>query len=602
MKKNVFKRALALLCATTAIGSTLGLAACGGGGTSGAGGTSGDSSSLGNVGGGVYGTNLGMNTDQTLEVLCWDAGYRTQWCSDLLKAFMQEEWVQEKYPNLVIDFTADGNGTTITTKIDAGERANTVDLFFTGGIGKYIGKDTSGYEWFSDLTDNVYTKTVPGEGELTVKEKMLDSYVESMRYYEKGQDSNMADEVPFKSYTFPWASGMDSILYNADHLAKLKMEVPLTTDQFIDTCKTISKGKSLSYNNKADGDYAILRDASGAYWAYVYPVWWAQYEGLAEYRNFFNGVSNGRISAEVFRQKGKLYSLEVFEQILKYENGYVYKKNAGLDFMQAQTRFLKGDGVFYANGDWFAKEMEDRATEIREEYDGLEYEIRMMPVPIVSKIIEKTPSIKNDEMLRSVIRCIDAGYADVAAVRQDPSFVEGEKIATVTEEDYKYIKDARGLTHALGPNHQAGVPSYAKGKEVAYDFLRYMATDKAQEIYMKATGGASLPFEYDLEKENNALYKELFEGEGKKIFAIEKDRLNFMYNQTYEMVALPDPDSFPLVTQGGMAAIYSLGGHSVVAAFGNKGATTTAQQVWEDDISYYIDNGGFNKCRTNAGI
>ncbi len=599
MKKNMFKRALALLCTTTAIGSTLGMAACGGGSTGG-GGTS--SSDFSNIGGGTYGTNLGSDTEQTLEVLVWDAGYGTKWCSDLLKAFMQEAWVQSKYPNLVVDFTADGNGTTITTKIDAGERANTVDLFFTGGIDKYLGKDAAGYEWFADLTETVYNKTVPGEA-ITVKDKMLDSYVESMRFYEKGQDSNMADVVPFKSYVFPWASGMDSILYNADHLNALDMEVPLTTDQFIEACALISDGKAFDYNNKPDGDYAIMRSSTGAYWAYVYPVWWAQYEGIDEYRNFFNGVSNGRISADVFRQKGKLYALTAFEQILKYENGYVYKKNAGLDFMQAQTRFLKGEGVFSANGDWFSKEMEDRAKEIKEEYDGLEYEIRMMRVPIISNIIEKTPSIPNDETLRSVIRCIDAGYTDVAAVRQDPSFqTEYEKIKNVTEKDYQYIKDARGMTHALGPNHQAGVPSYAKGKEVAYDFLSYMATDKAQEIYMKATGGASLPFEYDLEKENNALYKELFEGENKKLYAVEKDRLSYLYNQCYKTTVLPDPDSFPLVKWGGMAAIYSLGGHSIVAFFGNKGAATTARQVWEDDIKYYIDNGGFDKCRTNAGI
>ncbi len=572
MKKYI-KKAIALTCATTAAISAFSFIGCG---------------------------KKIPDTDQTLEVLCWDAGYGTQWCSDLLDEFKKQQWVKDKYPNLQVFFTPDGNGNTITTKIDAGERSNTVDLFFTGGIDKYLGKNASGYEFFADLTEGVYNQDVPGEEGTTVKEKMLPTYVDSMRFYEKGQDSNTPG-VEFKSYVFPWASGMDSILYNEDHLYKLGMEVPLTTNQFIEACKTISKGNAFDYNNKENGNYAILRDASGAYWEYLYPTWWGQYEGIDEYRNFFNGVFDGEIDARVHTQKGKLYSLQTLEQILKYENGYVYKKNAGLDFMQAQTNFLKGEGVFYANGDWFAKEMASTAAEIKKAYN-IEYNIRMMKAPIVSEIIEKTKSIKDELTLRAVIRCIDAGYATVSAVLQDPSYEEMDLIKDVTENDYKIIKEARGIVHAIGPNHQAGVPSYAKAKQIAFDFLRYMATDEAQEIYLKATGGASLPFDYDLEKENNALYKELFEGEGKKIYQIEKDRLSFMYNQCYETEVLPDPDSFPLVKWGNMAAVYSTGGHSLVAYFGNDSGAGTAQALYDGDIAYYITNNNFSKCLDLAGL
>ena len=271
--------------------------------------------------------------------------------------------------------------------------------------------------------------------------------------------------------------------------------------------------------------------------------------------------------------------------------------------MQAQTNFLKGEGVFYANGDWFAKEMESTAKQVKEKY-GIEYNIRMMKAPVVSAIVNRT-SFKDaenaEEILRELIRCIDAGYATLATATQNPDN-NVELIASVTEADYAIILEARSIVHAIGPNHQAGVPSYAKGKEVAFDFLRYMATDKAQEIYLKETGGASLPFDYNLEEENAALYAELFEGEGKKIYQIEKDRLDYTYNQCYQTKVLPDPDSFPLVRNGNMAATYSLGGHSTVAFFSNAGASGTAQQVWEDDITYYITNGGFNTCLDRAGL
>ena len=292
MKNKLTKRAIALLCASTAFAGICGMSAC---------------------------TKKVSDTDQTLEVFCWDAGYGVAWCDALLNEFKNESWVKSKYPNLEIIYSHDGNSNTYTTKIDAGEKANTVDLFFTGGIDKYLGKDASGYEYFADLTETVYNQQVPGES-ITVKDKMLPTYVESMRFYAQDEDSN-DPSVAFKSYVFPWASGMNSILYNADHLAELEAEVPLTTNQFIALCQEISDGQTFEYNRKENGDDAILRDAGGAYWEYLYPTWWGQYEGASEYRNFFNGVVDGERSANVFKQKGKLHALEVMETVLDYENG-----------------------------------------------------------------------------------------------------------------------------------------------------------------------------------------------------------------------------------------------------------------------------------------
>ncbi len=572
--RKLCKKLLSVLCAALVMTSSLGLVACG----------------------------KGADGETTLEVNIWDAGYGYKWLEQTLDAFKEEDWVKSKYPNLEIICEADGSD-AYKTKIDAGERSNTVDLFFGSGLDSYFGKDVNGKEFFADLTETVFNKTVPGEN-ITVKDKMLPTYVDSIRYYEKGQDSNSPD-VPFKSYTFPWASGMDGILYNADHLESMDLEVPLTTDQFIEYCKKISDGKYFDYNNKEYGDYAILRDAGGAYWEYIYPTWWAQYEGVEAYRNFFNGVTkvgdDYRFGPEIFEQKGKLYALTAFEEILKWDNGYVYKKNAGLDFMQAQTNFLKGEGVFYANGDWFSREMETTAAAIKKEY-GIEYDIRMMRVPVISDIIERTPTITNDETLRSVIRCIDAGFATVQAAKSDPTNAEMNAILNVSEADYAIIVEARGMIHAIGPTHHAVVPSYAKGKEVAFDFLTYLATDKAQEIYLEYTGGASLPFDYDLQRKNPTLYSKIFEGEGKKIYQVEKDRLSFLYDQCYESNVLPDPRSFPLVKWGGMSAIYSLGGHSTVSYFANKGASGSAREVYENDIAYYKTGGQFNTCVDKAGL
>lgn len=562
-QRKMMKKAIALTCAVAAFGTTL--AGCN--------------------------AKKAADTEQTLEIFLWDAGYGTQFCKDLIESFKNQSWVKESYPNLQILFESDGNTSTYTTKIDAGEKANTVDLFLTANLANYTGKDNSGYERFSDLTEKVFNQKVPGE-DVTVYEKMLPTYLDSIRYYERGQDSNTPN-VAFKSYVYPWASGMDGILYNADHLKTLEMEMPLTTNQFIEACETISNSKALPYNLKEDGDYAILTDGSGNYWHELYPTWWGQYEGIDEYYNFFNGVSGNRgNSPEVFRQKGKLYSLQVLEKVLDWDNGYVYQKRTGLDFMQAQTNFIKGEGVFYSNGDWFAKEMEQTAKDLKQ-LQGIEYDIRMMPTPIVSEIIQKTPSIPDEQTLRAVIRAIDLKCEDIKQAKE-AQFEGYELVTNVTEEDYQTILEARGVIHAIGPRHQAAVPSYAKGKEIAFDFLKFMATDEAQEIYLKATGGASLPFEYDVKKKNPSLYEQLL--------PIEKNRLDMAYDSVYEVQVLPLPESFPLVKWGEMSPVYSLTGLSVMAFFAAKGSTGTAKQVYDNDIAYYIDGGNFEQCLINAGL
>ena len=548
-----------------------------------------------------------------LEIFCWKAGYGTQWCIDMYHAFENEDWVKEKYPDLEIVYSQNDSTGTYITQIDAGEGVNTMDLIFSGGVSSYTGMDGEGHEFFSELSEKVYNAEIPGEDGVTVMQKMFPTYVDSVRYYERGQDSNSKDEIPFKSYVFPWASGMDGILYNREHLETLGLEVPLTTTQFVETCEAIQNSKALAYLKKPEdqngGAYAILKDAGGAYWNYLYPIWWGQYEGINGYYNFFNGVigeteEDYQISAEVFKQQGKKHALQAMEDILLWDNGYFYKKSTGLDHEQAQQAFLLGDGVFYANGDWFAKEMEKQRNDAIQFGDKV-YDIRMMKTPIISQIIEKTPSITNDEELRVVIRAIDKGFATLSAAtdavgdfsQSDMALFERMENSSTGAKDYKKIVEARSIVHAIGPNHHAVVPSYALGKEIAYDFLLFMATDKAQEIYMNATGGASLPFDYDVETKNPDLWAS-FDN-------IEKDRLTYINKAKmgYETNVLPDPNSFPLVKYGGMSAVESMGGYSVIAYFSAEGQSKgAALTLFNDDIATYVDGGKFDTCRNKAGL
>ena len=156
--------------------------------------------------------------------------------------------------------------------------------------------------------------------------------------------------------------------------------------------------------------------------------------------------------------------------------------------------------------------------------------IKMMRTPVISAIIERTHSIPDDATLSEVVKAVDAGKTGY----------EG-----VTDEDFATIVAARNVVYSVGPGHNAYIPSYASGKEVAVDFLRFMATDKANEIYVRATNGASLPFRYNLREKN----PELFE----QISPLQKSRLNYFSEMNVNI--LPSQASFPLVRYGGLSTM-----------------------------------------------
>ena len=115
------------------------------------------------------------DTDQTLQVYCYDAGYGTAWCTALLDLFKEQDWVKEKYPNLIIPTPTINDVTEFAeSRLTAGKKGNTFDLMFAVNLDYNTGPDGD----FLDLTEVVYNSTVPGES-VKWKDKSFESYNES---------------------------------------------------------------------------------------------------------------------------------------------------------------------------------------------------------------------------------------------------------------------------------------------------------------------------------------------------------------------------------------------------------------------------------------
>lgn len=516
------------------------------------------------------------NGEQTLQVYCLDVGYGVQWCTDLLNAFKEQDWVKQKYPQLEIPTPTYNDVRTYAVDRINTPSNNTYDVMFGNYLYDLSGKNSAGEESILDLTEVVYNQNVPGE-DIKFIDKVYSSYNAS-NVYRTPSDEEAIDQY----YVVPWAGGMNSIIYNQEILDKYGITSINTTDEWIAACAKIKAEPAKSGN---DGGYAIMRAGNTGYWSYLFYAWWAQYDGIEGYTNFYKGIYEDEdgmksYSNKIFELLGRQKSLEVFEEVLDYDKGYFSPESfTKEDFMLCQTDMLDGKYAFMVNGDWFDREMEDISAEIVKAGDKLSV-IRMMKLPIVSSVIEKCTTIANDAELSALITAIDAGNTALSGNGYE-----------VSQTDYDKIKEARTVVHTIGPNHQGAIPANSTAKEVAIDFLRFMATDVALAEYIRSTNGCSLPFYYNVKKKNIDLYNTLS--------PFQQARLDYFCSDAYEVYSLPATGNFPLVKYGELKAIEGV--ERFDATFSAQGNKTTAKDLFDATKSVWTEQ-KFTFALDRAGI
>ncbi|MCQ2449129.1 MAG: extracellular solute-binding protein, partial [Clostridia bacterium] len=265
-----------------------------------------------------------------------------------------------------------------------------------------------------------------------------------------------------------WWNGLMGVVRNKDVWDKLKLtdaDVPLTTDAMFALADRI-KSKTTPF---------IFSSKENYYDSYL-PVMMAQYEGNANFKKFLNGVDpDGTVSQYIYTYDGALESLKVFDKLLNKKNNYHSASQASLDFTLMQGQFLSGNALFCLNGSWLENEMKANYKNVN---------IDFIKTPVISSIINKLPTVNDDKTLQEVVKYIDA--VDEAKQVAKPAGVSDADIAAVTE--------ARHMAYLnTGLDEQVIIPSYAKNKEGAKEFLKYMYSDEGLNIYYKTMGGLVLP-------------------------------------------------------------------------------------------------------------
>lgn len=515
------------------------------------------------------GKNSGSDDPHTLDVYCYIAGYRDKWLTANLDLFKEQDWVKEKYPDLKINYSSDSLMATAVNKLNT-LSSNKFDLLFTEDLVKN-GVPVSQLE---DLTDIVYLRTIPGEDNKKVIDKIPD-YVKDVAKEASAAERSDGNDTYYAVKTVDSFYGM---MYNNDVYEKSDFKYdapPVTTDELIEQCEYVEQnGYTYTYKGKTQTcKNGLTVAAANSYAQWMFPLYWMQYEGVEQYENYFNGywyedgATEPVISPKVVTQTGRLRSLEFIEDLLGNHSNSDAKD---LNHTKAQTNFLVGNGLFHWNGDYFVSEMEDTKNALKSE-DGIEYDIRYMQAPVLSSIVETLEdTAMTDLTLREVIKEIDKGL----------SYQDSAVKTKVSENDYKRITEARQVRGDWFVSTFDGViAKNSPAKELASDFLTFMYSDKAIKNFSENSYGLAFPVSY---YEN--LSDEEYEAMAAKFDSTQKSKFDIMYRyKTYPTTRVPSEYAF-ILGKKGLSRIYFKG---------NMGTTfvtkeQTAKEIYENDIRHWF--------------
>ena len=541
------------------------------------------------------GCNKPREVDQTLEVFIKNDGYGIDGVKATLNAFAEQDWVKEKYPNLVIPTPVDEKIANYGINKISAPKKNNFDLVFeTADFYQFFGKNTKGESTLVDLTEKVYNTTVPNEN-VKVKDKMSAVNYEYSTY--------INNDGGKEYYDMGWCVGYSGIVYNPEIVSRYVQEEPRTTDELLTLVYKIKHGETIeakpagvtdaqwiAQNAGNSAGYSFVPCGTAVYEDVVFPSWWVQYDGLETYNNFWQGLYDDgsgdlQYDSRIYDAKGRLYAMEVEYEILNYQNKYYDLSKAVEDYIIAQRRLLYGEYAMTFCADWFDSEMKPtRQAMIAEGVTPKE--LYVLKNPIISNIVDELGKYNNnqkmtDEQLSFIIKLIDENldYNTVKGQFATAYPTAGELRA----KDFDKLVEARSIYPASAINHTVCIPSVSNSIDVAVDYLRFLATDVAQLAYMVATEGQNMPYFFDPTSTEtlygtNKTVAQAYEDAFVNFSPMQKARHGIYFNKVYEPISLQSTVRNKLAKSGMKSIIIS---GSLGKEFRNE-TSRTPQDLFDD--------------------
>ncbi len=367
---------------------------------------------------------------KTIEIAFLQQGLGIEWFEAIIKGF------EAKYPEYTVQYTT--TSTTATLKATYGlEDTDSYDLYL--GQKNY---DTSHMEPLNDVLE----ATVEGESK-SIKEKFNQAYLDL-----ENKDGNY--------YMLTYGGGIIGFVYNKKIFKEAGIdELPRTTDELIMICDDLSDAnvKPLCHFN------------SDGYYTYMNQVWWAQYDGLDAWTDFYKNPSKDKMLAK----DGRYEVIKVHESLNNPDNVLIGSNSEA--HVTMQTKFLDGQSAMMVNGSWLSSEMKNVKS-----VDNF----AMMKTPVISAITDKLTTVKTERELRALITAIDNvtdGKETIDTYKDGENYKVNEK--SVSAADWEYVKTARNMMPANYAGISAYIPTYSNAKEGAKEFLKYLYSDEGYKIF-----------------------------------------------------------------------------------------------------------------------
>lgn len=486
------------------------------------------------------------DSETNLIISLYEGGYGTSAFQKIADKF-EEHYAEEGYTVTIIEDPALVSSTVIS-KIQSGPKVTPTDLFLPGDVqfrqiisqgDKFI----KGYEYgLEDLTD-LFGQKVYGE-DVTYAEKLDPQYAEGSAIEIDGET---------RYFSVPFMGGISGLAYNNELFEANGWKLPNTTNELITLIEEI----------KEDGATPFVWSSGKGYWDYcVYP-WWRQLVTDEEAEDFWNCVDkNGDVSAEVFHSQALLTAFTALEDCI-YDTKNSHPKSMTFTHIEAQMAMYETSNriAMMPTGDWLENEMKNSG------YEPGQIDIGLMKVPVISDVIYTYDSIGNPQYKYQTIQSDEKLSEVITAIDTNAS-----KPADVSQEDFDAITKIRSYTNSNGFMFNAMIPVYSNAKKVAKEFLLYMASDEAQQIFFNETG-ALLPYSTaNLQKPANPtrLQKAVLDSLGKTTYISNRAPKNPIFYNT-------DLESWHINIEGYIGTT-------------EKADKMTAKQFWDWNYDEYSSN------------
>ena len=417
--------------------------------------------------------------ESTIQIRVYSGGYGTAWLHEITDKF------EDAFPQYKVQYVEESGLVSQTAENEMlTPNKNQIDLYFTNGthVSNLISKSrgilrTNNQTLLEPLDDVFESKAIGYDGKeesKTIKERFFDGYDEAFTY------NGSVEKWHGNKYSLPWADATTGLFVNKSVLDKYGLDMPLTTDEFINTVEVISS------HTAADKVYPMSMAGNNApgYMLYLYEIWFAQYSGKEGYDNFIKcDPGNGNIEKEgykVYEDKGILETLKVFEQFCKldyFPNGSVDKPHT-----DAQNELINGKTAYMVDGEWMLHEMISEYPEVKD--------IVMLSAPILS-CIGKEAGI-TDAQLHDVVAAIDEGKNNDQVKQAVPA---------ASLDLIERVRAARSVHSGIGVGHTMEMPSSSDAKEATKKLIRFIYSEDGCRTFRNKAYG-NLPLDYTI-REND---------------------------------------------------------------------------------------------------